>query len=871
MNRKEKHKYLLLICISIISVVSLTASPRMKRTINEKWAFHKGDIKGAEAIDFDNSKWENIVLPHTWNIEDVEDEPYGWYRGVGWYRREVPISNIEENRRLFITFEGANQVSEVWFNGQKLGTHIGGYTPFTFEITGLAKEGQKNILAVKMDNSHNEDIAPLSADFTFYGGIYRDVYFISTDNVHFDMKDPSCGVFIHSYNITNNRATIGVRSIFNLSGNKNLSIEHIIVDADGKTVNSYTRKLKNTNESICEIEVKNPILWDTETPYLYKIISRLKDNKGNILDEVHNPLGIRWFNLDPDRGFFLNGKHVKLIGTNRHQDYLHHGNALTDDMHRFDLKLMKEMGANCLRISHYPHDPAVLEMCDQYGFICFEELPIINRINTTKEFYDNSISQIREMILRDYNHPSIIAWNMSNEINVHYPSGDMTEEQREEYRVKLAEYLANLNTFIKETDPYRASMIVHCFEPKDNVRLNYHVADFIGYNKYMGWYEQKFENIYTFFNDFKKADPNRPLFLSEYGAGSDTRLHTFNPTRYDHSEEYQLKFLKAHLKALLETDFVAGGTVWNFNDFNSEYRGDAIPHINEKGLVTADRKLKISYYYYKTILNQTPSVCIPSKLWKVRGGREDFNGAKISSQDVEVFANVDKVELFLNGKSLSAKDVIEFSTIFKVPFVHGKNLLELRGVDAKGKKLQDFLEIDFTLQPYDLKSNTHKFSEIAINCGSYCYFNDDFKNNYLWSPDQAYQAGSWGYTGGKFYMRGDIVGAGNNVMNTNIDPVFQTQLRGLESYRFDVADGDYEITLLFAELETNKDNIRVFDVGINGTTLLSDLDIKKQYGTNQAVVVRFATTATNGDGVTVNLTPKEGETILNGIICRKIY
>ncbi|MDR0371896.1 MAG: DUF4982 domain-containing protein [Prevotellaceae bacterium] len=853
--------------LSVGFIVSISATPRVKRTINEKWVFYKGDIKDAEKEKFDDNKWEIINLPHTWNVEDSEDEPYGWYRGVGFYRKKMMIErSLTDNRNLFLAFEGAAQVTEVWVNGTKAGNaHIGGYTPFTYDITNLVKPGQENTFAIKVDNSHNEDIIPLSADFTFFGGIYRDVYLVSTEHVHFDMKNSGTGIFIHTQDITDRAAKVIIKSNFDISGRKDISIEHLIINKEGITVASGLSKVKAGSDAEYKMEVKNPVLWDTETPYLYSVVSRLKDKQGNILDEVFNPLGIRWFSFDPDKGFFLNGKHVKLIGTNRHQDYSGYGNALTDDMHRYDMKLLKEMGANCLRISHYPQDPSILEMCDRYGFICFEELPVINRITTADAFYENTISQIREMIIRDYNHPCIVAWNMSNEINAHYPRGNMKEEERAEYRVFISEFLSKLNDFIKSTDPHRVSMVVHCFEPKDNVELGYHNADFIGYNKYKGWYEGKTEDIYQVFADYKAADPEHPFFLSEYGAQSDTRLHSFNPSRYDHSEEYQLMFLKTYLKAIMETDFVVGGTVWNFADFNSEYRSDAIPHINEKGLVTADRRLKACYYYYKTVLSKNTYVSIPYKLWNVRGGREDRSNAGVCTQPVEVFANIPEVELLLNGKLLAVKTVEEYSATFDVPFCNGDNLLQVRATDSNGNTAQDFMKVAFQLQPYEMKSGSIEFNEIAINCGSNCYFNDDAKNNYLWTVDRPYTKGNWGYTGGRLHRENC------NVMRTLLDPLYQTQLRGLGSYRFDVSEGNYEITLLFAELNDKKENKRVFDVAINGTTVLENLNVAQQYGIREAVAIRFDVTVDDSNGISVDFTPKEGETMLNGIVCRKVY
>lgn len=869
---KNKKLFLWLMLQWIVCCVY--ANPRLKTTINENWKFAKGEIAAAKSLTFDDTDWETLNLPHTWNVEDTEDEPSGYYRGVGWYRKSVKIGRLTQGKKVFLCFEAANQVTEVWVNGRQAGeAHIGGYTPFAYDITSLITSGVDNTIAIKVDNSHHEDIAPLSADFTFFGGIYRDLYLAYTDEVHFPMSGADNGVFVRSYDVSHQSAQIEIKTdLKSVKANK-LRLLHTLKDREGKTVATSVKKVLHKEEEVCVLEIKNPHLWDTENPYLYTVVSELTDESGTLLDRVKNPLGIRWFTFDAAKGFFLNGRHVKLIGVNRHQDYVHCGNALTDDMHRYDLKLMKEMGINCMRISHYPQDPSVLEMCDRYGFVCFEEIPIINRIHQTDGFLQNCKSQITEMIQRDYNHPCIVSWNMSNEITVPPPGKHQwSEADKTKYDQDLLVFLKELHRHIKSLDDSRASMIVHCYEPKDNVRMGYHLADVTGYNKYMGWYERQIDDIYHFFDEYWQVDSLHPFFLSEYGAGADARVHTFHPVRYDHSEEYQLAYHKTHLKALKETDFVVGGTVWNFIDFNSESRGDAIPHINEKGLVTSDRRPKMSYYYYQTFLSSRPVACIPSRLWTVRGGREDYEDAGKCTQPVELFGNTTSVELFLNGKSLGTKTFKEYSSVFDVPFTAGENLLELRSEAPDGKIISDYLRIDFHLQPYSLRSRKTRFTEIAVNCGSYSYVNNDSENDYLWFPDQAYVKGSWGFVGGEPHFRdAERIGTDRNIKGTTLDPVFQTQLRGIGSYRFDVPEGDYELTLLFAETDHGQTaDERTFDVSVNGRKVLEELNLSKRYGTNRAVRIRFDVSVKE-EGISVDFIPLKGEAVLNGIALRKVY
>lgn len=857
-------KILIMFCI----FATKSYSTPIQHTINSNWKFHKGNLD-EKINNINTDKWESVSIPHTWNQKDAEDEKYGWYRGIGWYEKKINI-NKKAGQQIFIHFEAANLVTEVWINGISAGDkHIGGYTPFVYNITSLINEGENQIL-IKVDNSHNENINPLSADFTFYGGVYRDISLIYKDNAYFNLYEGN-GVFINTENVSTDNATVKIRSLFIKEDNKKYTFKHLILDDEGKIIAETKNKKLTQKEDLTKINIKYPCLWDTSNPYLYTVVSQLLDEEGVIVDEVRNPLGIRFFHFDPQKGFFLNGKHLKLIGVNRHQDYKGYGNAISDDMHRYDMKLMKDLGINCFRISHYPQDPAILEYCDKYGFICFEEIPIVNRINTTNEFVDNCKRQIKEMISRDYNHPCIVAWNSSNEITVPHPNKkNWTKEQNEFYKNYLKNFLEELQKYIKQLDSSRTSMIVHCYTPEENVQQGFHQGELIGYNKYLGWYEGKINDIYKFFNDFKKVEPDKSLFMSEFGAGSDIRIHTFNPHRFDHSEEYHILYLKEHLKAIMNTEHVAGGTIWAMVDFNSEFRNDAIPHINEKGLLTADRKPKASYYYYKTVLSKNPYISIPTKQWIKRGGIADVTNNGTCTQKVEVFANTPEVELFINGISLGKKKVEEYSAVFDVPFVDGKNLLELNS-QYNNKLLKDFMEIDFEMLPNNLQDNQCiDFNEISINNGSYCYVNDNDENSHLWYPDKPYSKGSWGYVGGTYFKReADIYGTNINIQGTNLNPVFQTQIVGINEYRFDVKDGLYELTLSFAELQRKAD--RIFSVKVNGETIIKDLDIKGTYGLFNAVKERFNVTCKNNEGIKIEFVSHKGESILNGISLRKVY
>lgn len=870
----KKH-FLILLCFLLPALVA--GQIRHKQTINENWKFQKGNPENAASGSFNDADWETITLPHTWNIEDIQDEPYGWYRGVGWYRKSISIGNIADNKRLFLSFEGANQVCEVFVNGKSAGEkHVGGYTPFAYDITDLVIPNNKNTIAIKLDNAHNKNIAPLSADFVFYGGVYRDVYLIEVDATHFDLLHQGNGVYITTPNVSESKAEISIRAdILNNANKGAFEIIHTVLDVDRNKIATQSQKINAAKNSAQTFQSKNiilqnPNLWSPDSPYLYTVVSELKDKSGKVLDKIENPLGLRWFSFDPQNGFFINGKHLKLMGTNRHQDYINFGNALTDDMHRYDLKMMKDLGINCFRISHYPHDPSVLEMADRYGFICFEEIPIINYITRTPEYLESCKKQISEMIRRDYNHPCIVTWNQSNETALSRPP-DLKDEDYEEYSVALADFYKQLNEHILSEDPTRFSMIVHNSGVEDHFKRGYHQAQVVGYNLYMGWYEQKINDIYANLELLPKTNPNVAWFITEFGAGSDPRIHSFEPIPWDHSIEFQLEFNKVYQKAITKYPFIAGGTVWNFNDFFSEGRREVQPHLNNKGLVTSDRRKKDSYYFFQAAWSKEVVANIGPKLWTERGGVESVNNSGYCSQSVEIYANTQDAELFLNNVSLGKKSITDYVAKWDVPFVNGKNTLLLRAWQD-GKEIIDYMTVNFNLIPHELKNNKQDFEEIAVNVGSNCFFNDENKNNYLWMPDQPYQKGNFGYTAGKPYVRDEkrgILGVVENIAGTVNEPIFQTQLIDPE-YRFDVPDGNYEVSLLFADLNAVP-SYSVFDILINDIPQITDLNLTDEYGKYNAITKRFEINVENDNGIRIALPSKKGNSVLNGIVVRKIY
>lgn len=872
---KKAFRLSFFVSIVLCLVYSFSIAQRHTETLNEVWQFHKGNIDSPFAEN-EEVEWEVVNLPHSWNTQDVLDETPGYYRGVGWYKRNLQVPALYSNQKVFLYFEGANQKTEVFINGnQAEKEHIGGYTPFAIEITDFLTE-TGNELVVKVDNSYDKNIIPLSGDFNFFGGIYRDVYLVITHPQHFDMNNlGSNGIFVTTPEVSEESAKISISSTWVNQGLKNtkLTVKYTLLDAQRKEVAHTSTKSKtdaNTSQTVKnEIEIAKPNLWSPNNPYLYTLKAELLDTKGNMLDMVENPVGFRWFSFDPQKGFYLNGKPLKLIGSNRHQDYYHKANALTNEMHRYDMKLLKEMGINFIRISHYPHDPAMLEMCDRYGFIASLEIPFVNKISTSEAFLTNTENMMQEAITSNFNHPCIVAWCTGNETTMYNSEDEAYQTQRRKIHITL-------DSLVRAEDSTRYTYTVAFRSPDFHSKIDILHTDIIGFNKYFGWYENHLEDIgsqlQNMVDQFKKSYPSKTFILSEYGAGADPRLHTFKPSRFDFSVEYQLLLHQAHLRKILETSEIVGSTIWNFADFMAEPRVDAVPHINNKGVVTIDRRPKDSYYFYKTALSKEPFVVIPSKLWSQRGGRADEVGKPICTQPVEIFSNLPEAELFLNNVSLGIQPFSFYSSTWQVPFKNGENLLEVRAQSKEGL-VNDFLKIDFQLQPYDLKSEKTPFSEIAINVGSYSYFIEASNNNYLWFPDQPYSEGSWGYVGGNMYMDAyhKSIGSKHDIYGTENDPLYQSQQVGIETYKLDVSKGRYEVTLLLAELEKDMKNDCNLNILINGVLEWANLNLEKEYGLYRGVSKMFLVEVIDENGITISFEPNGGKTILNGLKVRKVY
>ena len=890
-------KKLFYIFILLFIVGWAQAQQRVVYTINDGLKFTKGSPFEAQMTGCDDSSWETVNIPHTWNDKDADDETPGFYRGPVWYRKQLFIDKSQEGRRAVIYFEGANQEVRFYLNGQFVGEHKGGYTRFCFDITPHLRYGQENLFAIYVNNVYNPNIPPLSADFTFFGGIYRDVYLQFMNPVHIATNDyASSGVYIRTPEVNNSAASVEITTLLtnDMPQPTEIRVENIICDADGKEVKKTQAEVKlaagETKTDISKkIKIDSPRLWDIDDPYRYMVYTRILDKrKGTLLDEVVNPLGLRWFKFDSEKGFFLNGKGRKLIGTARHQDYFQKGNALRDELHVQDVLLLKEMGGNYLRVSHYPQDPVIMEMCDKLGIVTSVEIPVVNAVTETEEFLHNSVEMAKEMVRQDFNRPSVMIWGYMNEIFLRRP---YTEGKQLEDYYRFTEKVARaLEATIREEDPSRYTMMAYHNMPQyyEDAHLT-EIPMIQGWNLYQGWYEPDINEFQRLLDRAHKAYKGKVLMITEYGPGVDPRVHSYQPERFDFSQEYGLVYHKHYLNEMMKRPFIAGSSLWNLNDFYSESRVDAVPHVNNKGVVGLNREKKDVYWFYKTALSRRPILVIGNREWKSRGGVVN-TAQKECIQSVPVFSNAEEVELFVNNKSLGKKKIENNYALFDVPFVGGENLLEAVAVTGDNK-LRDMLRIQFQLVGSQLKDEAVPFTEINVMLGSPRYF-EYRAANVAWIPEQEYKPGSWGFIGGTSYRRktgfGTMLGSDIDIHGTDMNPIFQTQRVGIKSFKADVPDGEYSVYLHWAELESDKErealvyNLgadseqtfagnRSFGISINGTTVSDDFNVARDYGYARAVIKKFVITVKDGKGVSVDFHKKEGEPILNAIRIYRNY
>jgi beta-galactosidase len=638
------------------------SSKRRDIDLNDSWRFIRADVGGAEQIDFDDSGWSAIGLPHTWNNVDGQQHT-DYYRGIGWYRRHHVVDAALGGMNFYVQVDGANIVTDVYVNGTFVGRHKGGFARFRFDVTAQINPGADNIIAIKVDNARDADVPPLDADFTFFGGLYRPVHLLVTDPLQIRTLDyGSSGVYVTPSNVSAASAELEVAAevVNTSSGTRSVTATAFIVDGDGNVVTTLadTHDIDpgSTHRFSLSTTIGNPRLWNGRAdPYLYTAHVTINDGTWGDMpnDVVSQPFGFRFFHVDRDNGFSLNGRYLDLHGVNRHQDRIDKGWAISQADQDEDFGLIDEMGATAVRLAHYQHDVHSYDLADQKGLVVWAEIPLVNHITVSDGFYANAQQQLVELIRQNYNHPSICFWSVSNEITLR--SGPDPNP--------LLQILADVTA---SEDPSRLSTLAAASGPDDASTRHTDVA---GFNLYYGWY-------YGSYNDFaNQADaihgsfPN-PLSISEYGAGSSILFHSDAPVPMDHTEEYQNLFHEAHWRAMKARPYLWGKFVWNMFDFASAGRSEGdTPGRNDKGLVTYDRQTrKDAFFWYKANWSSEPVVYITSRRFTQR-----VDGVTA----VKVYSNADRVEMRLNGHSLGTQSGPDHLFIWSdVTLLPGANLVE---------------------------------------------------------------------------------------------------------------------------------------------------------------------------------------------------
>lgn len=666
-----KHLRLTFSALFAMAVSMQTLAQRKNILINQDWNF-----RFSHQVDKNSSR--RVDLPHTWNAQDALSGKPDYKRGIGNYDKKLFIRSEWKGKRLFLRFEGANCVSNVFINGKQIGEHRGGYGAFIFEITDKVNYGKDNTVLVRVNNGEQLDVMPLVGDFNFYGGIYRDVHLLVTEDICISPLDyASPGVYLFQQHVGEKQAAVLARiNLSNGTEHPRQATLRLQVKEGDKVVYQADKKVTVAPHTSVQPEemsftLLNPRLWNgREDPFMYQtVITLVKDGKE--IDKVEQPLGLRYYATDADRGFFLNGKHLPLHGVCRHQEWAEVGNALRPMHHEEDTRLMLEMGVNAIRLAHYPQATYMYDLMDRNGIVTWAEIPFVGPGGYADKgfvdqpsFRENGKEQLKEMIRQHFNHPSICFWGLFNELK---ENGD-----------NPLEYIKELNVLAHQEDPTRPTTSAS----NQGGAINF-ITDNIAWNRYDGWYGATPATLASWLDKTHQAHPEIKIAISEYGAGAsiyhqqDSLVQT-SPGSWWHPENWQTEYHIQNWKIISERPYVWGSFVWNMFDFGAAHRteGDR-PGINDKGLVTHDRKVKKdAFYFYKANWNPEPMVYI--------AGHRSVNRVKPVTE-VQIFSNCAEVTLKVNGQIIKKMqpDGVKVCIFKDIRLKKGENNIEVSAKNGK--------------------------------------------------------------------------------------------------------------------------------------------------------------------------------------------
>lgn len=878
----------------IITSTMEAAEPRITRMLNEGWRFVRNDaFTDEQVLAASDEDWETVSLPHTWNAQDAASLNASSYkRGIGWYR--LSFSSPTEGARHWLEFGAASLVADVWLNGEHLGQHKGGFTAFRFDITDRLAESGENSLLVKVNNTEPQEdddvtaIAPIRGDFNVSGGLYRYVALISTaDPVHFDLEDfGGQGIYANTTSLSNGNAIVSVRAkLKNDSDNGgDYQIRLSLLDDSGTIAASQEQAAslgaQDRQELTLELSVPNAHLWQgTVDPYLYSLVAELLTGNGEVLDRVVQNFGIREMRFDANEGFFLNGQPIRLHGVSMHQDYISKGWALSPEDWDTSFSLIMEIGANAVRFGHYPFPQYALDRADELGLIVWPETPLglsttVERCpggEATPEYVENAKLQLTEMILQQYNHPSVALWAVGNETTARQLVCDRPYDN-------IRPVLRELHAVAKEVDPSRPTAYAEYPHPlgRPEAFETYGITDIYATNRYFLWYSEGIDRLGPLLDDLHAVARDQPLGMSEYGAGAALTHHTDNPEGgYPdaHSadpgqlayqpEEYAAYVHEQVYRVIESKDYLWGAFAWNMFDFGSAGRNEGdVLGVNTKGLVTFDRQTrKDPFFFYKANWSTEPVTYIVGRRYTDRA---------YALNDVKVYSNADSVELSVNGTVVGTMtaDQCEYkSCVFEDVLLNwGANTVVAVG-NHDGENARDEVTWNFTNDGIYIIAG-EMMSGLMSSEGKH-FGSDNFFNG--GTPTLEGVEGDITDTieGDPYLLDGqtDDPGLEEAILNTLDEALYRHFRRGQFSYEIPLENGDYTVTLGFIEPNADRqEGERVFDVTANGETALDDFDVRREAGGPLRVITRTFPVDVSDGLLTLQFTPSNGNAIVSTIM-----
>ncbi len=876
----------------LVGTASLAQTPAEQRPVRpvvelrDGWRFIQNDaLKGAEAPAYDDAAWSVVSVPHSWNRvgyylsprDAASNRPESTNKtfGIGWYRLTFTPTADFAGKQAWLEFDAASRTAEVWLNGVRLGEHRGGFSRFRLDATAALKVGAPNILVVKADNSRpvagssTADTLPLTGDFFVHGGLYRPVRLVATDPVHIDMLDfGGSGIAAHTASIASGDADVAVTTKVRNDRRDRVQLTVVtrLVDAAGTVAAEQsaptTLAPASTLDVAQSLKVARAHLWNgVADPYLYRLSVEVRTAQGQLLDTREQAFGIREMRIDPEKGFFLNGKPYRLHGVGLHQDREGKGWALAEDDIAADVATIREMGANTIRLTHYQHGQTVHDLADRYGLVLWDEIPLVSMWTQGKDtqaspaLLANARQQLKELIRQNGNHASVATWGIANEVDfgnslpvfLSNPGGAIPDPMP---------LLAELNGLAKQEDPTRPTALANCcegrlFASNVSVPITAPAVDVGGANRYFGWYYGAPADVGAHLESLRAARPHQALSVSEYGAGGAISMHTDNPLGgpvdsrgRNQPEEYMSYVHEQNWPILKSKSYLWSTWLWVAFDFATTIRreGDA-DDINTKGLVTYDRKVKKdAFFYYKANWTDAPTVHVTGRRYVDRA---------YAVTDVRVYSNAPVTNLMLNGRDLGAqRDCVDRVCVWpNVRLAVGNNDIVARG--QFGSQAVDD-RIEWKLAP-ELQRN------IRIDAGA------------LMAAKSA--AGRFGsdnfFDGGTAESMIPVADYGKpavpvKIANTEDAVIAATFRQGRFSYAIPVENGRYDVRLTFVEPSAAK-GARVFDVTANGKPKLRNLDIAAIAGQPLAAVVRSFPVGVRNGVLTLGFVPVKGQAMVSAV------